>query len=118
MIDIIKNKAISKLNNKKALVFIARKKWFKPIYVGKTKSFTGYQTIASFQSLEKEMFVIDMDIYKGSCALIIVQNNSYQMILNTTSMITKSFILQPGPVRLRLVGKNANVKYRIDRKIE
>jgi hypothetical protein len=118
IMNIISEKAKSKVNHKKALIFIARKKWFKPIYIGKTKSFTGYQTIGSFYALGKESFDIQFSINKGSCALIIVQDQRYHIISDQTTKKTYSINLDPGRARLRIIGEKADVQYTIVRHIE
>jgi len=94
--NINSEKAKSKVNHKKALIFIARKKWFKPIYIGKTKSFTGYQTIASFYALGKENFDIQFSVKKGSCTLIVVQDQVYSIMADQTSNKNFSIQLEPG----------------------
>jgi hypothetical protein len=116
--NINSEKAKSKLNHKKALMFIARKKWFKPIYIGKTKSFTGYQTIASFYALGKESFDVQLSIKKGTCTLIVVQDQTYHVIADQTTNKNFSIQLEPGRARLRIVGEKADVHFQITRNIE
>ena len=115
MMNLDQDKILSPINRKKALVFMAWKKLFKPIYKGKTKSFTGYQTIASFKAKGKETFIIDFQLIKGSCVLVLTQKNEYHILAETTTQVNRTVQLCNERARLRLIGKSCDVKYHIDR---
>ncbi|QWB99984.1 hypothetical protein KHQ88_07555 [Mycoplasmatota bacterium] len=113
MPNIESDKAISKFNYKKALVFIARKKLFKPIFFGKTKSFTGYQTIGYFKANGQVTINVSFKISKGDAYLVIVQKRNLYKVSNTTSNREYTFHLEDGKAKFRLIANKANIEYQI-----
>jgi len=113
--DIDRDKVISKINRKKAWVFFVRKKLFKPIYLGKTKTFTGYQTLATFSTKDHESFEIDFEVFKGHAALILVQNDRMYILADKDTRDFVEHDLNKGWARIRLVGDKASIKFTIIR---
>ncbi|QLY40480.1 hypothetical protein HF295_06295 [Hujiaoplasma nucleasis] len=116
MIDLNNKKATSIINYKKALVFYNRKKWLKPIYIGKAKSFSGYQTIAKFKTSGEEKLYIEFTQSKGYSALFLLQNGNVQIITDTNCQKTFEFQLEAGLCRLRLIGDHASLNYYVERR--
>ena len=109
-------KAVSKVNRKKALVSITRKKLFKPIYKGRLKAFTGYQTLATFKTGEVEYLTLDVTLSKGEVILGIVQGNLFHTLCEGTCQKEIELPVQKGFARLRIIGKDANLTYTLKRR--
>lgn len=108
-------KATSKLNRKKALIFLVRKKIFRPVFKGTIKSFTGYQTFALLKSTGYESFEINMQISKGEAALILVQKEKMTLLSKDSGLIHTKFEVEPGWVILRIIGKQTDCKFTLHR---
>lgn len=108
-------KALSKVNYKKTLVLIARKKLFKPIYVGKTSKFNGYQTLFIIRTKGYESFELDMSVTEGEATMILVQKDQYYVLGENNCNVNLNLELNPGWFRIRLIGKHAKLNFTLVR---
>lgn len=113
--EINEKKTLSKINNKKALVFFVRKKLFKPTYIGKTSKFTGYQTFHLVKTNGYESFELDMKIHEGQATLVLVQKDKYYILGENDCQINLNLDLEPGWFRLRLIGQQAKLNFTLSR---
>jgi hypothetical protein len=113
--EINKDLALKKLNIKKALVFVVRKKLFRAIYTGKTNRFTGYSTFHLVRTKGYESFEVDMTTIQGEAAIILVQEDQYYILGENNCKRNTNLDLKPGWFRLRLVGEHAKIRFKLTR---
>lgn len=113
--EINKDLLFKKLNIKKALIFMVHKKNFRPIYVGKTSRFTGYQTFHLVRTKGYESFEVEMTMIKGEAAIILVQDDQYYILGENDCKKNINLDLKPGWFRLRLVGDHAKMRFKLIR---
>jgi hypothetical protein len=106
-------KVLSKINYKKALVFIVTRKLRDKSYKGKIRKFSGYANIALLKVEDLQNLYVDFKITNGKAALIAIQNGIMRPIAdqNIESYITLPF--KKGYVRLRLVGEQTDLTFSI-----
>lgn len=111
--DLDHKKVLSKINYKKALIFIVTRKLRDKSYKGRIKKFTGYANIARIKVEDLQNLYIDFNIIKGKAALLAIQNDVIQPITeqNMDSYITLPF--KKGYIRLRLVGEQTDLTFVI-----
>jgi len=111
-------KALSITNHKSAFLFFVRKKLFKPVYVGKISKFTGYQTILLLKTKGYESFDLDIEIIEGEATMLLIQNKQYHIMAEETCKKSMNFDIEPGWIRIRLIGQRAKVKFNLTRYIK
>ncbi len=111
--DLTSQKVKSKINYKKALVFIVTRKLRDKSYKGRIKKFTGYANIGRFKINEMQNLHINFEILEGQAALVAIQNDDIKIITqeNFNSYVTLPF--KKGYMRLRLIGDQAHVQFLI-----
>ncbi len=109
-------KAVSRINQKKALVSITRKKLFRPVYKGRLKAFTGYQTLATFKTDAVEYLTLEMTLKKGEAILGVVQGDTFHTLCEGTCQKEIELPVQKGFARLRIIGSNADLTYTLKRR--
>ena len=110
-----REKALSRVNRKKALVSFTRRKVFKPVYKGRMKAFTGYQTLAHFRAKEREYLTIDFKVVQGEAVLGIAQKDTFTVLCDGACQKEMEIALDRGWARLRLLGESADLTYTVSR---
>ncbi len=111
--DLIDKKIISRINYKKALVFIVTHQFKDKSYHGKIKKFSGYQTFAWIKVADFQNLYIKAQITEGQAAVIAIQKKEMLIITkdDTEKHVTLPF--KKGYIRLRLAGNQANLNFII-----
>lgn len=111
--DLTHKKVLSKLNYKKALVFIVSRNLKTKHIKGKTKKFSGYQTIGHIKVDDFQNLYVNFQLEEGSAVLIAIHKKDIQLIAQNhmNGHITLPF--SKGLVRLRLIGEQATVNFEI-----
>lgn len=103
---------VSKVNRKKALMFIVRRNAkTKSIHL-KAQKFSGVKTVVKYNAKTSTTFSYDMKVASGEAKLIVVDNNK-QVTTIIKGNGQGSYTLQSGVYRLRLVGTSASVDAEI-----
>jgi len=110
------DKAVSKINRRKALVSFTRKHLFKPAYKGRIKAFTGYQTLAVFKTGDVEYLKIELTVNKGEVILGIVQGDTFHTLCEGSCQKEMELPVQKGFGRLRIIGEHADATYILKRR--
>ncbi|MFA6889689.1 MAG: hypothetical protein WCQ80_01550 [Bacilli bacterium] len=113
--DLTDQKVMSKINYKRALVFIVTRSLKNYTYKGKIIGFHGYRNFASFTVEEAQKLYVKLDITKGEAAIVAIQKK--QMIVITQGNIDGNVVLpfKKGRIRLRLIGEHSDLTFIIKR---
>ncbi|BCR35771.1 hypothetical protein [Mariniplasma anaerobium] len=111
--DFQEKKVLSKINYKKALVFMVTRKLRDKSYKGKIKKFTGFANVALLKVEDLQNLYIDFKITNGQAALIAIQKDEMKILAqeNLEKHITLPF--KKGFVRLRLIGEQTDLNFLI-----
>jgi hypothetical protein len=113
MMDLSNPKVMSKLNTKKALMFVVHRKLKEKKIFGKIKKFTGYQNIGMIKINDLQNLHIKIEVYDGRVALVAIQKKQLKILAENQidSHVTLPF--SKGWVRLRLIGDHTSLNFEI-----
>ena len=111
-----RNKMLSKLNRKKALVFIVTRKLKLQLIKGRVKSFTGYQTIGLIKSEKDQKLMINLEINHGQAVLVAIYKKDIFEISNINMSAQIQLPFDKGFTKLRLYGEQASLSFEITKR--
>lgn len=113
MMDLSNPKVMSKLNTKKALMFVVHRKLKEKKIIGKIKKFTGYQNIGMMKINDLQNLYIKIEVHHGQVALVAIQKKQLKILAENQidSHVTLPF--SKGWVRLRLIGDHTSLNFEI-----
>jgi L-ribulose-5-phosphate 3-epimerase UlaE len=111
--DLTDKRVMSKINQKKALVFIITRKLKEKKLKGRIKKFSGYQTIGLFKISDLQNFHINLDIKEGQACLVAIQKKDMKVITEKSVDCHTTLPFTKGYVRFRLIGKQASLNLEI-----
>lgn len=111
--DFEDKKVFSKVNYKKAFIFMVTRKFRDKSYKGRIKKFTGYANIALLKVEDFQNLYIDFQITNGKAALVAIQKDEMKILTqeNMDTHVTLPF--KKGLIRLRLIGEQADLSFSI-----
>jgi hypothetical protein len=111
--DFKDEKVLSKVNYKKALVFMVTRKFRDKSYKGRIKKFTGFANVALIKVEDMQNLYINFNVTSGNAALIAIQKNEMKVLAqeNMDAYLTLPF--KKGFVRLRLIGEQTDLNFVI-----
>lgn len=113
MMDLTHPKVLSKINFKKALVFVVHRSLKNKEISAKIKKFTGYQNIGLIKVNDLQNLKIMLEITEGKAVLIAIRKKQLKILAdnNTNGYVTLPF--SKGWARLRLIGDHASLNLKI-----
>lgn len=111
--DLSSKKVMSKINYKKALVFIVTRKLREKSYKGRIKKFSGYANIARLKIEEMQNLYIEFNILEGHATLIAIQKDEMKILTDVNMQGHLTLPFKKGYTRLRLIGEHADLKFII-----
>jgi hypothetical protein len=111
--DLSHPNVMSRMNRKKALVFIVKRKLKEKKMLGRVKKFTGYQNLGMIRVIDLQNLNVKLDIHEGQAALVAIQKKQLKILAEnqTDSHITLPF--SKGWARLRIIGDHASLTFEI-----
>lgn len=113
MMDLSHPKVISRINSKKALVFVVYRKLKEKKIIGKIKKFTGYQNVGMMRVDDLQNLSIKFDVTEGQSALVAIQKKQLKILAESQSECHMTLPFSKGWVRLRLIGDHASLNFEI-----
>jgi hypothetical protein len=111
--DLEDKRVLSKINYKKALVFIVTRKIRDKSYKGRIKKFTGYANIAKLKVDDLQNLYIDFKITNGNATLIAIQNDEIKVLANENIEKHITLPFKKGFIRLRLIAEHSDLNFLI-----
>lgn len=111
--DLSSQKVMSKINYKKALVFIVTRKLREKSYKGRIKKFSGYANIARLKIDDLQNLYIDFKVLEGSAALIAIQKDEMKILTREDMQTYMTLPFKKGYIRLRLIGDHTDLNFTI-----
>lgn len=111
--ELVEKKVLSKINYKKALIFIVTRKLRDKSYKGKIKKFTGYANVALLKVEDLQNLYVDFKITNGEAALIAIQNDEMKILAQENIETHLTLPFKKGHVRLRLIGEQTDLNFLI-----
>lgn len=113
MMDLSHPKVLSKLNTKKALMFVVHRRLKEKKIIGKIKKFTGYQNIGMIKINDLQNLHIKLEVKEGQVALVAIQKKQLKILAENQVDCHITLPFSKGWARLRLIGDHASLDFEI-----
>jgi hypothetical protein len=107
---------MSRINRKKALVFIVQRKLKEKKIIGRVKKFTGYQNIGMIRVNDLQNLYVKLDIHEGQAALVAIQKKQLKILAENQVDCHVTLPFSKGWARLRIIGDHASLTFEIKKK--
>lgn len=111
--DLSHPKVMSKINSKKALLFIVHRKLKDKKITGKVKKFTGFQNIGLMKVDDLQNISIKLEIHEGQAALVAIQKKQLKILAENQVDCHETLPFSKGWIRLRLIGDHATLNFEV-----
>lgn len=113
MMDLSHPKVMSRINQKKALMFIVHRKIKEKSIFGRIKKFTGYQNLGMIRIDDLQNMSVKLDIHEGKAALVAIQKKQLKILAENQTACHITLPFSKGWVRLRIIGDHASLTFEI-----
>lgn len=106
-------KVLSKINTKKALMFVIYRKLIDKKIIGKIKKFTGYQNIGMIKIENLQNLHIKLEVHEGQFVLVAIQKRQLKILAENQMDSPVTLPFSKGWARLRLIGDHTSLNFEI-----
>jgi hypothetical protein len=111
--DLSHPNVMSRMNRKKALVFIVKRKLKEKKMLGRVKKFTGYQNLGMIRVNDLQNLNVKLDIHEGQAALVVIQKKQLKILAENQTDCHITLPFSKGWARLRIIGDHASLTFEI-----
>jgi hypothetical protein len=111
--DLSHPNVMSRMNRKKALVFIVKRKLKEKKMLGRVKKFTGYQNLGMIRVIDLQNLNVKLDIHEGQAALVAIQKKQLKILAENQTDCHITLPFSKGWARLRIIGDHASLNFEI-----
>lgn len=111
--DLAHPNVMSRVNQKKALVFVIHKKLKEKKILGRIKKFTGYQNLGMIRVDDLQNLNVKLDIHEGQAALVAIQKKQLKILAENQVDCHITLPFSKGWARLRIIGEHTSLNFEI-----